>query len=81
MAAVSGTPAGVADLLHHLDLPDGAEVIGTVQLDADSERALVRLPRREGVELAHALKTAAALRSARKASDPVRIVVDPVELG
>jgi primosomal protein N' (replication factor Y) len=81
MAAVTGSPAGVADLLQHLVLPDRAEVLGVVAVDASTERALVRGPRAGGADLAHALKAAAALRSARKAADPVRIALDPVELG
>jgi primosomal protein N' (replication factor Y) len=81
MASITGSPAGVADLLRHLELPEHGELIGTVAVDADTERALVRVPRSGGVELAHALKAAAAARSARKAADPVRVALDPLELG
>jgi primosomal protein N' (replication factor Y) (superfamily II helicase) len=41
---------------------------------------LVRVPRSAGAELAAALKTAAASRSARKSAEPVKIVLDPLEL-
>jgi primosomal protein N' (replication factor Y) len=51
-----------------------------VPLDADIERVLVRVPRRDGTELARALKAAAAGRSARRSADPVRIALDPVEM-
>ena len=46
----------------------------------DQERVLLRVPRRDGAALAAALHTAAGVRSARKARDPVRIQVDPHHL-
>jgi primosomal protein N' (replication factor Y) len=46
----------------------------------ETERLLVRAPRADGVALARALHAAAAVRSARKAPDPVRIQLDPLEL-
>ena len=45
------------------------------------ERALLRVPRAEGRALAAALHAAQAARTARKAPDPVRIRLDPVEIG
>jgi len=45
-----------------------------------SERLLLRVPRGDGSALARALHDAAAVRSARKAPDPVRIQLDPLEL-
>lgn len=83
MAAVSGAPAAVHELLGDTDLPQGAELLGPVPDPTGSrdgapvERMLVRVPRRYGGELAVALKQAAAQRSARKAPDPVRIQLDP----
>lgn len=80
MAAVTGVPAAVAELLAAAPLPAGAEVIGPVPAGAETERMLVRVPRAQGAELATALKVAAAARSARKAPDPVQLVLDPLEL-
>ena len=83
MAAVSGAPAAVHELLDDTVLPEGAERLGPVPEPTGSrdgtsvERMLVRVPRRFGAELAAALKQAAAQRSARKAPDPVRIQLDP----
>ena len=74
MASVTGTPAALADLLASVD----GEVLGPVP-DGELERALVRVPRARGHELAAALKAAAAVRSARKA-EPVRIELDPLRL-
>jgi primosomal protein N' (replication factor Y) len=80
MAAVVGPPAGVGELLQLAHLPPAAELLGTVPAGDDTERALIRVPRPAGVDLAAALKTAASLRASRKAADPVRIVLDPAEV-
>ena len=70
--------------------PPGVEVLGPVELDpepgadpaaAPRERALVRVPREQGRSLAAALAAVAAQRSARKAPDPVRVRLDPPEVG
>ena len=78
MAAVDGAPAALADLLADLALPDGADVLGPVPA-GDRERVLLRVPRDRGLELAGALRAAAARRSARKA-EPVRVELDPASL-
>jgi primosomal protein N' (replication factor Y) len=52
-------------------------VIGPVLTTDKAQRVLIRVPRQLGGELASSLKAAAAIRSARKAADPVRIVLDP----
>lgn len=79
MAAVDGSPDAVADLLATAALPDSAEVLGPVS-HGEGERALVRCPRRDGAALATALYAALSVRSARKAPDPVRVELDPLEL-
>jgi primosomal protein N' (replication factor Y) len=81
VAALSGVPEAVAELVATAHLPDGAEVLGPVQLAEDGqERTLVRGPRSAGLAIAAALREASAVRSARKAPDPVRVQVDPLEL-
>ncbi|HEY3261244.1 MAG TPA: primosomal protein N' [Pseudonocardiaceae bacterium] len=75
MAAVDGTPAAVAELLAVARLPATAEVLGPVPA-GDGERLLVRVPRADGRALAAALAAAHAVRTARKAADPVRIQLD-----
>ncbi|MDQ2710097.1 MAG: primosome assembly protein PriA, partial [Actinomycetota bacterium] len=62
-----------------------AEVLGPVELVPSAtgeprERALVRAPTADARELADALATAQATRTARKASDPVRVRLDPQEI-
>jgi primosomal protein N' (replication factor Y) len=79
MAAVDGTADAVADLLAAADLPPSAEVLGPVAR-GEGERALVRCPRADGGALAAALAAALAVRSARKATDPVRVELDPLQL-
>ena len=80
MASLTGTSAAVADLVAAADLPASAEHLGPVPAGAGQERLLIRVSRPDGVALAAALHAAAAIRSARKATDPVRIQIDPAEL-
>ncbi|WP_233512471.1 primosomal protein N' [Micromonospora deserti] len=80
MASVTGPPAAVADLLAEARLPEGAELLGPVPADGDRERMLVRVPRARAAALAGALHSAAGVRTARKAADPVRLQVDPLTL-
>ena len=80
MAAVRGSSRAVAGLLRHLELPEGAEVLGPVPWSEDDVQALVRSDLAHGPRLTRALAVAAAVRSAHKEPDPVRIQVDPPEL-
>jgi primosomal protein N' (replication factor Y) len=80
LASVTGAAAAIADLLAQAELPRGHDLIGPVPVRDGIERVLVRVPRTSGAELAAALKAAQAVRSARKAPDPVRIQLDPVEV-
>jgi primosomal protein N' (replication factor Y) (superfamily II helicase) len=70
--------------------PPDVEVLGPVDLDPEPgadpaapprERALVRVPRAQGRALAATLAAVAAQRSARKSPDPVRMRLDPPEVG
>jgi primosomal protein N' (replication factor Y) (superfamily II helicase) len=80
VATVTGTPAAVAELLAAASLPAEVEVLGPVPAGDDRERMLLRVPRSAGTALAAALHAAAGVRSARKATDPVRVQVDPLDL-
>ncbi|MEU4382748.1 primosomal protein N' [Micromonospora echinofusca] len=80
MASVTGAPAAVADLLAEARLPAEAELLGPVPADGERERMLVRVPRAWAAALADALHSAAGVRAARKAVDPVRLQVDPLAL-
>jgi primosomal protein N' (replication factor Y) len=77
MASVTGATGAVAETLELVQLPDLSDVIGPVLTGDGAQRVLIRVPRQLGGELASALKAAAAIRSARKAADPVRIMLDP----
>ena len=83
LAAVDGAPTPLTEMLAAVradpQLPAAAEVLGPVGLSAEQERALVRVPRADGAALAHALKSALAQRSARKAADSIRVELDPRE--
>jgi primosomal protein N' (replication factor Y) len=80
IAALTGAPAAVAELLAAARLPPGAELLGPVPADEGRERMLVRTARSAGRALALSLKAAAGVRSARKAPDPVQIRIDPLDL-
>ncbi|MEU9988028.1 primosomal protein N' [Streptomyces sp. NPDC048045] len=97
MAAVSGTPTAVAEFLSAVELPPDAQVLGPVPVPPTLpgrarrpgapppgehwERALVRVPPGSGTALAAALKTAQAARMARGSGEPVRVRVDPPDIG
>jgi primosomal protein N' (replication factor Y) len=79
MASLTGSPTALAELLAGAHLPLGAQVVGPVPADRETERILVRVAREHGADLATALKAAAAGRSARRSAEPVRIALDPLE--
>jgi primosomal protein N' (replication factor Y) len=94
MAAVEGSPTAVAEVVDAVlggaAEALGVEVLGPVELDPEPgaapgttprERALLRVTRPQGRSLAAALAAAQALRSARKAPEPVRVRLDPPEVG
>jgi len=87
MASVTGPPEAVSDFVDAAGLPDQAQVLGPVPVEAGSavsaqtrERALIRIGRRDGLELARALHAAQATRSARKDGGAVRVQLDPAEV-
>ncbi|MGB8996117.1 MAG: primosomal protein N' [Pseudonocardiaceae bacterium] len=85
MAALDGAPATLADAGATLELLPGASLLGPVpapgQPEGERERLLVRVPRSDGAALASALAALQAGRSARKLPDPLRVELDPQQLG
>lgn len=97
MAAVAGRPAAVADLVATAELPEGTDVLGPVPLPVPEpgrprragdpppgeqwERVLLRVRPGSGAALAAALKAAQTARIARKEADPVRVRIDPPDIG
>ncbi len=81
VAEVTGAAADVDDLIRLAGLPPAAELLGPVPLDDGRTQVIVRVPRTEGLALAEAMHDAAGVRSARRAGGPVRVRVDPVDLG
>lgn len=87
MASLTGDEEAVQGGLADLALPDGAELLGPVEVEPDSrrgpptdepqQRALLRIAQPGRRQLATALKTMAAERSARKGAAPPRIQIDP----
>jgi primosomal protein N' (replication factor Y) len=81
MAALTGQPAALRDLLAAVSLPAGAEVLGPVaRVAAGDDRYLVRVPAPAGGELAVSLRAGLAQRSARKEPGTIRVQLDPDEL-
>ncbi|NKY13868.1 primosomal protein N' [Streptomyces somaliensis] len=97
MAAVAGRTGTVAGFLAAADLPPEAEVLGPVPLRPAApggprspgdppvgeawERALVRVPPGAGAALASALKKARAARLSGGGAPPVRVRMDPPDIG
>ena len=84
MATISGEPGAVDDAVTLLRLPEGAELLGPVEVPGRVEprrtnRVVVRVPRARGHDLSAALGEMQRLRSARKL-DAVRVQVDPPTL-
>ncbi|MFJ8002379.1 primosomal protein N' [Streptomyces sp. NPDC096310] len=97
MAAVTGPTEAVETFLASAELPGDAEVLGPVPLPPTDPgrprrpgdpppgerwgRALLRVPPGSGAALAGALKAAQAARMSRGGGDPVRIRIDPPDIG
>ncbi|MEV5574667.1 primosomal protein N' [Spirillospora sp. NPDC052269] len=87
MASLTATPAAIRELLVDARLPASAEVLGPVPVGEQPqpgqqprERALVRVPRGDGLPLARELQAGQGVRSARKTTEYVRVQMDPLEL-
>lgn len=93
MAAIDGAADAVAALLDEARLPDGADLLGPVDLPPGVRRPaatpagvpvtrmLVRVPRELGLALAGALRRGVGVLSARQNHEPVRVQIDPPHIG
>ncbi|MDH6131189.1 primosomal protein N' (replication factor Y) [Kitasatospora sp. MAA4] len=87
MASVAGSPSAVADLLALTRLPEGTDILGPIPLPApggrgeEQERALLRVNPGQGGALAAALKAAQIARVALRTPDPVKVRIDPIDIG
>ncbi|MFQ6396020.1 primosomal protein N' [Nocardia sp. KC 131] len=93
MAAIDGSADAVTELLAAATLPDGVDVLGPVPLPpgarkpfsgdspAEVERMLLRVDRSYGAALARALTAAQAVRSTHRSDAPLRVQIDPVDIG
>jgi primosomal protein N' (replication factor Y) len=90
MASITGAAEAIAEFVSVAHLPSQAEVLGPVPVEAagrpsaapdeTQERALIRVDRKGGLELARALHAAQATRSARKDGGVIRVQLDPAEV-
>jgi primosomal protein N' (replication factor Y) len=77
-----GPSASVDELVAGAHLPASADVLGPVPTGTDdSVRVLLRAPLSDGAALTAAVRASAGARSARRRPGPVRVRVDPVDLG
>ncbi|MEV5832351.1 primosomal protein N' [Nocardia sp. NPDC052112] len=94
MAAIDGTTDSIAELLAAAQLPDTTDILGPVPLPpgarkpfdsgdtpAEVERMLLRVDRSSGAALARALTAAQAVRSTHRSDAPLRVQIDPVDIG
>ena len=79
MASLTGDRSALAAFLTAAALPPGADILGPVPA-GENQRFLVRAPQHLWAGTVHALTAAAALRSAHKDGQHVRIQVDPREI-
>ncbi len=93
IAAVDGSAEAVAALLDEARLPDPADLLGPVDLPPGVRRPagtpagvpvtrmLVRVPREQGLALAASLRRGVGVLSARQTREPVRVQIDPLQIG
>ncbi|WP_218026700.1 primosomal protein N' [Nocardia inohanensis] len=93
-AAVDGTTESIAELLGETKLPGNVEVLGPVPLPpgarkpfssgdspAEVERMILRVDKAEGAALSRALTAAQAVRSTHRSDAPLRVQIDPIDIG
>lgn len=79
---ITGAAEEIAELLHLADLPEEAQLLGPVAArTADHQQVVLRAPRHAASRLTVAVKAAQGIRAARRSGGPVRVRVDPVDLG
>lgn len=95
VAVVDGIPESLSELEGVWELPESAEQLGPVPLPAgvrlpaglndthadQARRLIIRVPHADALALGKALKNAVAVRSSRRHSAPLRVVMDPVRIG
>ncbi|MFI5775829.1 primosomal protein N' [Nocardia sp. NPDC051570] len=94
LAAIDGTADSIAELLGEAKLPPEVEILGPVALppgarkpfsSGDSpievERMILRATRPAGMALSRALAAAQAVRSTHRSDAPLRVQIDPIDIG
>ncbi|MBO0854273.1 MAG: primosomal protein N', partial [Nocardia sp.] len=94
LAAIDGTAATIGELLAQTTLSDEVEILGPVPLPfgarkpfsgdgapAEVERMILRVDRSGGSAMARALIAAQAVRSGHRAEGPLRVQIDPLDIG
>lgn len=79
LATLTAAPDVLAAVMTDLELPRGADLLGPVPVDDETQRLVLRIAIERGAALSRELQRLQAGRSSRKLT-PVRVQVDPVEL-
>ncbi|MFE2955340.1 primosomal protein N' [Nocardia tengchongensis] len=93
-AAIDGTSDSIAELLGEAKLPGNVEVLGPVPLPpgarkpfssgdspAEVERMILRADRSGAAALSRAIAAAQAVRSTHRSDAPLRVQIDPIDIG
>jgi primosomal protein N' (replication factor Y) len=80
LAAVTGERRAVDGALSQAVLPPEVERLGPLPVGPDTVRVLLRAPSEQAPALAAALGALRAVRSARKDTASIQVVVDPPDL-
>jgi primosomal protein N' (replication factor Y) (superfamily II helicase) len=79
---ITGATDDLAELLRLVDLPEEARLLGPVAARTEGHQQVVlHAPKSAASRLTAAVKAAQGIRAARRSGGPVRVRVDPVDLG
>ncbi len=94
LAALDGTADSIAELLGEAKLPASVEILGPVPLPpgarkpfssgespVEVERMILRTSKSQATALSRALSTALAVRSTHRSDAPLRVQIDPIDIG
>ncbi|NBO46498.1 MAG: primosome assembly protein PriA, partial [Actinobacteria bacterium] len=79
--SLQGSARDVLEVIDELSLPEPSQIIGPVAEPNGLARVHIGVPWRHGADMSHQLRTVLAQRQAAHRGDPVRVHVDPAQLG
>ena len=79
--SLQGSARDVLEVIDELSLPEPSQIIGPVAEPNGLARVHIGVPWRHGADMSHQLRNVLAQRQAAHRGDPVRVHVDPAQLG